>query len=420
MSPRSLLPALFVLTYPALSLLVHGGASALSIAAAIISLAALLAPTSWTGLPPVHWDRNEVRLCVALASPLAAVLICSLAHWRIVPSTLDSPSRFLAAVSLLLVLRQCSTRSLAWADLSFALGAFASLGIVLLVPRDWGHGRLGSPFLNPIHFGDIALALGALSVLSLNWWRKDPLPVRILKVAGLFAGLSTSLLSGARGGWLAVPVVVVMSLYVRSRGKSRRWKVLMPLAAVAILASVYAFSPTARERIDMVSSDLTQYSQGNKDTSLGVRLQLYEAALTLISRHPVFGLGGEGFRDAMSSLAGEGVITPVAAQFGKGETHNELLAYVANYGVVGGLALLAIYVVPAMFFWRCMSISAGPERRAGMMGLTFVVAFSIFGLTVETFDLKATVAFYSTIVAILAGISSHAGAPRPLRRTFPQ
>ena len=151
-----------------------------------------------------------------------------------------------------------------------------------------------------------------------------------------------------------------------------------------------------------------------------MRLQLYEAALTLISRHPVFGLGGEGFRDAMSSLAGEGVITPVAAQFGKGETHNELLAYVANYGVVGGLALLAIYVVPAMFFWRCMSISAGPERRAGMMGLTFVVAFSIFGLTVETFDLKATVAFYSTIVAILAGISSHAGAPRPLRRTFPQ
>ncbi|WP_324251646.1 O-antigen ligase family protein [Paraburkholderia saeva] len=388
----------------------HGGASALSIAAAVISLVALMAPTSWTGLPPIHWGRNEVRLCVALASPLAAVLVSSLAHWRIVPSTLDSPSRFLAAVSLMLVLCRSSTRSLIWADLSFALGAFASLGIMLLVPRDWGHGRLGSPFLNPIHFGDIALALGVLSVLSLNWWKKDSLPVRILKIVGLFAGLATSLLSGARGGWIAVPIVVALSLYVRSHGKSRMWKVLTPLAVAGILASVYVFSPTARGRIDVISSDLKQYSLGNKDTSVGVRLQLYEAALTLIREHPVVGLGGDGFRDAMNSLAEAGALTPLAAQFGKGETHNQLLAYLANYGVVGGLALLAIYVVPGMFFWRCANALTGPAGRAGLMGLTFVVAFSIFGFTVETFDLKATVAFYSTVVAILAAISSHNGA----------
>ncbi|HXZ08920.1 MAG TPA: O-antigen ligase [Paraburkholderia sp.] len=418
--PRSWLPALFVLTFPALSLLVHGGASAVSIAASVISLALLIAPATRTGLPPIRWSRDDVRLCIALACPLIAVLISGLWHRHIVPNTFDSPARFFAAVPLVLVLRRASTRALAWADLSFVLGALASLAILLVMPRDWGNGRLGSPSLNPIHFGDIALVLGALSVLSLNWWKKDAVAVRVLKLVGLFAGLAASLMTGARGGWLAVPVILVLSLYVRSRGKSRAWKVLMPLAAVVVLAGVYGFSTTVRERVDAASSDLTQYSQGNKDTSLGVRLQLYEAALTLIKRHPVIGLGSDGFSDAMNSMADEGALTPVAAQFGKGETHNQLLAYVANYGLIGGVALLAIYVVPGMFFWSCMSTRSGPARRAALMGLAFVVAFFIFGLTVETFDLKATVAFYSTVVAILAAISSHSFAPSQDRRASSQ
>lgn len=42
------------------------------------------------------------------------------------------------------------------------------------------------------------------------------------------------------------------------------------------------------------------------------------------------------------------------------------------------------------------------------MGLTFVVSFWIFGLTVETFDLKMTVAFYATMIAMLAALATYA------------
>ena len=43
------------------------------------------------------------------------------------------------------------------------------------------------------------------------------------------------------------------------------------------------------------------------------------------------------------------------------------------------------------------------------MGLTFVVCFWIFGLSVETFDLKMTVSFYATVVGILAACCAYAG-----------
>ncbi|WP_395066811.1 O-antigen ligase family protein [Paraburkholderia silvatlantica] len=407
-SPRSLLPAIFLLTYPALTLILRGGASAVSIAAAAISLALLLSPKSWGVLAPISWDSVNTRFSIAMASPLVAVLVSEIWHARIVSNTLDSPSRFLAAVPLFLVLRQTLGRTLAWSDLSFALGALASLAILLIAPQSSGIDRISSRILNPIHYGDIALVLGTLSILSLNWWRKDSLPIRILKIAGLIAGVATSVLTGSRGGWIAVPVLTMLVLAVRGQDKSRHWKMLLPIGVGAIMVCVFFSSSSVRDRIDDLSSDLAHYKQGQKDTSLGIRIQLYKASINIVKRHPVFGLGAHGFHDNMQSFADKGVLTPMAAQLGKGETHNEFFAYLTDYGVIGGMALLSIYVVPCAIFWKRLNAPSAPASRAALMGLTFVVAFWIFGLTVETFDLKMTVSFYSTLIAILAALATYA------------
>lgn len=137
-------------------------------------------------------------------------------------------------------------------------------------------------------------------------------------------------------------------------------------------------------------------------------MQLYETALKIVESHPLLGLGAHGFRDSMQSFANAGMLTPLAAQNGKGETHNQFFAYLTDYGIVGGLALLSIYVVPGVLFWKRLSAPAGPANRAALMGLTFVVSFWIFGLTVETFDLKMTVAFYATMIAMLAALATYA------------
>ncbi|WP_019937605.1 O-antigen ligase [Bordetella sp. FB-8] len=396
--------AFLLLTYPALAMLFDGAASALMIAAVLLGLAAL--PTGRAG-HPVRLDGLGRAFCIALAAPLAAVALSTLAHGHPVFPVWDSPSRFLLVIPVFLALRRRPERNLAWADLAFPAGALATLFIAIFLSHDWSAGdhRLGSKFLNPIHFGDLALAFGVLSAAALNWWRKDKPWVVALKIAGLFAGLATSLLSGSRGGWLALPCVLAVILWERGRGKSLRWKVLMPLAIVALFGIVYGASSTVRERIDVVASNLTQYEHGHEDTSVGVRLQLYKVAVELIAQHPVLGLGGHGFRDAMNSMAQQGRLTPAAAQLGKGEVHNQLLAYAADYGIVGGLALLAIYAVPALFFARRLRSASAVAHNTAMLGLLFIVMFFVFGLTVETFDLKGTVSIYVLIVAALAAIA---------------
>jgi O-antigen ligase len=403
-SPADIPPAILLLSYPTLTLAVHGAASAMLIAAAVISLGVLV-----TSRRSIETDRLVTVTCVALACPLFGTLLSTLWHRELVLQILDAPSRFLICVPLLLVVRRLPGRLLAWSDLSFMLGAFSSLAVILLKPYDWGAGRLGSSFLNPIHFGDIALLLGVLSIVSLNWWRKDTRVVKVLKVAGLFAGLFASQLTGSRGGWVAIPVMVALIVYVRGRGRSGWRQAVLPVVVAAALVAVYVSSAAVRERAHAVSMDLIHYSQGQKDTSIGIRLQLYEAALSVIPSHAIFGLGANGFANSTQSLIDAGQLTPLAASFGRGELHSQLLAYTTNYGIVGGLAMLAIYLVPGMFFWKQLN---SPERfrcRAAFMGLLFVAAFFVFGLTVETFDLKMTASFYATIVAILVGIAACPG-----------
>ncbi|MGD7473936.1 O-antigen ligase family protein, partial [Ralstonia pseudosolanacearum] len=298
---------------------------------------------------------------------------------------------------------------LRWADGSFAAGALAALGVGLWAARDWGEGRMGSAFLNPIHFGDIALILGVLSALSINWWRKDPLAVRLLKVGGLLAGLVASLLTGSRGGWVALPFILLLVAVARGRDKPARWRVLVPAVAVLGVAVLYAVSGTIHERIHMVWVDLAQYAQGQKDTSIGIRLQIYQAALMLIPKHPIFGLGPGGFADSLQALVDAGRMSATAAQLGRGEAHNQLLAYTANFGLVGGLSIVAIHLVPGLLCWRCLKATAAPMRRAALMGAVFALAFFVFGLTVEIFTLKMTASFYAAVIASLAGIASHTG-----------
>ncbi|HEV3105500.1 MAG TPA: O-antigen ligase family protein [Trinickia sp.] len=412
-NPGNVLAALFILTYPAATLVVHGGASALLIAATLISLGALAVPGALPRMPQTgDSDRVVIATCFALASPLVATLLSELWHGKLVMSLLDSPSRFIAAVPIMFALRRLSVRTLMWSDLSFAIGAIASLVVLKIAARE-AEGRMASSFLDAIHFGDIALVLGALSALSLNWWRKDHTAVRVVKLIGLLAGLYASVLTGSRGGWLAIPFVAVIIVYVRGREKSGTWRLLIPLAVLVGMAGVCMSSSYVRERIFLVWSDVVQYSHGHKDTSTGVRLQLYEAAFVLMQNHLVFGLGPNGFANSMQALADAGRLTPMAAALGRGETHNQMLAYAANYGIVGAIAGIALHLMPCVLFARYLKASAAPMRRAALLGLTFVVSFWIFGLSVETFDLKMVASFYAAVIAILGGIAASPAALVP-------
>jgi O-antigen ligase len=109
----------------------------------------------------------------------------------------------------------------------------------------------------------------------------------------------------------------------------------------------------------------------------------------------------------MSTLTQSGFITSKAADFGRGEVHNEILANMAKLGIVGLLSILAVYFVPLIIFLRTLKSNSDTKRTAAMMGGCLVLGFLVFGLSVETFDMKMNAAFYSLTLAVLLAIATN-------------
>jgi len=68
-------------------------------------------------------------------------------------------------------------------------------------------------------------------------------------------------------------------------------------------------------------------------------------------RHPVFGVGPEGFALETKQM-GEAASLPECAAMGHAEVHNDILSKAAGMGIFGLFAILVIYLVPFRLFWR--------------------------------------------------------------------
>ena len=358
----------------------------------------------------------EMSFVAAMSSGLAVIFISQLYHQDLSARYFDSPARFLLAVPILLALRGISMRTLSVIQYAFPLGAIAAL-VAVMVENPAVRYSASTSFMNHIHLGDLALLLGFLSIFGIGWLGKDRLAVKALKVCGLLAGLTVSVLSSARGGWIAIPVFVAAFVYCRSKaGFFNKILVAMLIIGVACVLGYLLVEPI-HQRLWMAYSDLTQFTSGNVDTSIGVRLQLWKAAFHLFAENPIFGVGADGFGRAMDALNASGYITREAAFYGKGEVHNEILAQTVRFGIFGLCSILAIYFVPFFLFLRAAKTGTPQQNGAAMMGMCVTLGFFVFGLTVETFNLKMTAAFYSlTVAVLLATVSQRLGVRSTRRR----
>ena len=171
-------------------------------------------------------DRADSYFSIAMASGLIAIFVSQLYHHDLIARYFDSDARFLLAIPVLLALRHINIRILSIMQYAFPLGAIAALTAVL-VTNSGVRTDASTSFMNHIHLGDMALLLGFLSLFSVNWTGRDHLLVKLLKILGLIAGLAVSVLSSARGGWIAIPVFVFVFIYFRTNGRLLN-KILWP------------------------------------------------------------------------------------------------------------------------------------------------------------------------------------------------
>lgn len=400
-SRQDLFVAVIMFCYPILLLTQKGGMNAAFFILLAISLLVLVRDRR--SVPP-RFDATARIFAIAMTSNVAVIFLSQLAHGDFDPHPYDGASRFLLAVPIYLMLKDAGQRTATVLQYSLPLGALSALALSLM---SYKGGRVSSYFLDPIHLGDLALMLGFLSLFSINWTGPDRPRLLLLKLAGWAAGIVVSILSGSRGGWLAIPVLLIALIALRSRERLLgRMAAFFATIVVAAIAGYFLIDSIHQRAGDFIN-DLSALSQGKMDTSLGIRLQLWKAALYLFWQHPLFGVGPDGFAQMMAPLSQSGFISEIAAELGRGEVHNDILASMARLGVFGLLSILAIYLVPLTFFLKTVRSTDSLKRGAAQMGVCLVLGFVIFGLTVETINMKMVAAFYSLTVAVLLAAATN-------------
>jgi len=357
------------------------------------------------GLPHTRW----VLLAFLLQLADIAWLAVSRGHGI---SDIDGPLRTCLAVAAMLVVQAASPPA-RWLWLGAAGGAAAALAFDTWQRLALGVERPGG-LMNPITFGDLSLCLALLSLAGAvdagkgaeagRWLRSSG--QRWMAAAGAACGLAASLLTGSRGGWLALlPLALLLTpLACRIGLLPRRRLLAMALLAGALAAAAYAIPRTGvRERVEFTISETRLYLAGDPTpTSLSVRLELWKAGAMLVRERPWAGRDTLVYKQRMREWIAQGKLSPaVFAPPEPPHMHNDVLQVLVTRGVTGLLAWGGMLAAPACFFWRRLRLRQ--RGAAALAGAMFVLAYAGFGLTEVIFwSMKASL-FYAQMVFLLMG-----------------
>lgn len=187
-------------------------------------------------------------------------------------------------------------------------------------------------------------------------------------------------LAGSRASWITYGLIVLLSGW-RLIG-ARRMLLVALLGSVCAGALVYV-SPQARERAHRTTLAFARQGDG-VNAALSGRGQIWDAALCMISEHPVNGVGARGFRDAYPGCDPMPGKPPAWGEGPALHAHQIVLEILAETGVIGLLLWLA-GAAQAWRAWRYSSVAARERARPAMVALAVTV-----------FPFNTHLAFYSS------------------------
>lgn len=142
--------------------------------------------------------------------------------------------------------------------------------------------------------------------------------------------------------------------------------------------------------------------------SIDERFEMWHAAWRMFASHPFLGVGFGDFQNDARTLVHEERIDPTVADYD--HAHNDFLNVLATMGLVGILALLAVYFYPLFAFFRPKATNGLEQRLTARCGAMVVCSFVVFGLTETMFIHTLVIIWY--IVALSSFVALSRGKER--------
>ena len=264
-------------------------------------------------------------------------------------------------------------------------------------------GRVGTYFVDPLTLGYLSLTLGMLSFFSINMYSKDRWFVIILKIVGTIVGFYISLKTQSRTGWLAIPLVLFLLLWLYGPKNKILSTFIALIISVVLTIGIYQASPTVENRVHDALVDLQDYKldQVNSESSIGERISFARMGFHYFKLSPIYGWGLRGYMvhandPELVVFASEST----RASPGRGSLfHSEFTTNAVAYGLLGIIYTLLIFFAPLTLCIRQWARGVNPRLCA--FGIVYLLCEIVSGLSTEIFGLKFAASFHAVFLACL-------------------
>jgi len=280
--------------------------------------------------------------------------------------------------------------------------------------------RYTTALLDLCTFGQQICLLGLLQFYLLVFHPPRSRIVWALSIVAILLAAKMGIAAGGRGGWIVVPPLLVIAALLYKGHKAKILGLL--LAALLAIGGVLATNQIFRDRLTSIYSETTVWFGGDATAGGSGRLTIMAISWELIKDNPLKGyaskhnLWGPVYQMDPSRYSREG-FTYESTEYHRftlcdtGE-HNQYLHEWLINGIFGILALSLLLLVPLAVFTRRLVGSEGDTYAAAAIGIGFVVAFMVFGLTQGPFSYKVIASFYGFMIAGLAATYAESKAAR--------
>lgn len=260
------------------------------------------------------------------------------------------PVTKLLAIPLLLYHFERSQRG-HWVFLAFLISCALLMGLswITIFAPDWKiteTGAAGVPVKNYIdqsqEFGLCILALASLILALFDQRRLALATLCAALMSAFFANMM--FVASSRTALIFMPVLLILFAI---RHLKRGTMLLLFAGTVAAATLIWFTSPYLRQRVEHVAVEYREYSEINRPTSTGLRLEYWRASLKSISEAPLFGHGTGSTKELFDREA-EGKVGAWAKSITN--PHNQTLYVAVQWGALGCVVLYAMWYFHILLF----------------------------------------------------------------------
>lgn len=360
-----------------------------------------------------NFSRDEKLLfysCLFLF--LAAMLTAWLGGFdKMAWKKMDSFLNLLLIVPLYFLFKQYLTKSkVIWWGLATAVIA---CGLVAIYERQYGSLYSGFSLrakaaTHPILFADVILSMTFMWLAYFttqighqiktieNWlW----LPVLLL-------GLTAVFLSGSRGAWVVVPVLVLMMFWQFRDQLSSKKLMISAAVLMAVMLAAYLLPATGiKKRIELTVDNVAKYEAGTqKGSSIGTRFEMWKASLMIFNENKSVGVGWGNYKESAQKLVDDGRVFKSAAAWN--HPHNQFLSMMVNGGSIMLLALLLFIIVPLLLLRRSLDYGGSEARAYTLAAMVLIVSYAGYGLSEAILERSIPTVFYAFYLALFFAMVS--------------